>query len=134
MSAGVNRVAQGVSRHSLEEVITGKRPLYEHGWMDTEEEEERAAAMCNGVVIELRPPPPLPQPPQRTQRRQIPRHSGLSLGLASPTPSSSHTLLLHLILWLRPKSSNLYHNTNSACFKIHVLSRVRIAVAGTNDG
>ena len=40
-SAGVNRVAQGVSRHSLEEVIKGKkRPLYEHGWMDTEEEEE----------------------------------------------------------------------------------------------
>ena len=126
MSAGVNRVAPGMSRHSLEEVITGKRPLYEHGWMDTEEEEEeeRAAAMCNGVVIELRPPPP----PQRTQRRQIPRHSGLSLGLASPTPSSSHTLLLHLILWLRPKSSNLYHNTKDS-----VLSRVRIAVAGTNN-
>ena len=39
MSAGVNRVAQGVSRHSLEEVITGKkRPLYELGWMDTEME------------------------------------------------------------------------------------------------
>ena len=92
-----------------------------HG--EEEEEEERAAAMCNGVVIELRPPSPQPQHPQRTQRRQIPRHSGLSLGLASPTPSSSHTLLLHLILWLRPKSSNLYHNINSACFKIHVLSR-----------
>ena len=85
MSAGVNRVAQGVSRHSLEEVITGKkRPLYEHGWMDTEEEEERAAAMCNGVVIELRPP----QPPQRTQRGQIPRHSGLA------RPRFGHSLFL----------------------------------------